>query len=161
MGIIIKEIAPSQYGKCVDVIRRAFAPVADRFSLTEHGCPTNPAFVKLERLIFEADNGVDMYGVFKDDVQIGFVGLDKRENEMKLEKLCIVPEQCGNGYGTLLLEFAKDKARKMGYKKISLGVIAQNMELREWYKANGFSEMSVRSFELLPFEVCMMQMELI
>ena len=47
---MIREVGKSELRECLDVIHQSFATVADEFGLTAESCPTNGAFMPLERL---------------------------------------------------------------------------------------------------------------
>ena len=151
---IVRRVEASQLGECLEVIRRSFAPVAGQFHLTELNCPTYTAFITLERLIFESQNGVDMFGCYEDGALIGFIGLDKRENEVQIKHLCVLPEKQNLSDGTRLMTFAAEEAGKMGYRRICAGIIDANERLKDFYKKLGYTEIDKRSFPHLPFTVC-------
>lgn len=159
METVIREVKPSGLGQCLEVIHKSFAPVAQRFHLTESNCPTHTSFIKLERLIFEANNGVDMYCLCDGEELIGFVGLDRRESEIVIEHLCVLPERQKQGLGTKLMEFALGKASQLGYSRVSLGIIDADEQLRRFYERAGFSVECTREFPHLPFTVCYMARE--
>lgn len=159
MEITIREVQPSELGCCLQVIHKGFAPVAERFHLTEQSCPTHTSFIKLERLIFEAQNGVEMYGIYDGGEVIGFVGLDKREHEAVIEHLCVLPEKQRGGLGSKLMMFVCERAAQIGYHRISLGIIAADEGLKGFYERLGFIEESRRDFPHLPFTVCYMARE--
>lgn len=156
MEISCRQVIPSGLSECLEVIHKSFAPVAEEFHLTETNCPTHTSFIKLERLIFEASNGIDMYSLYDGEQMIGFVGLDKRESEIVIEHLCVLPERQGQGLGTRLMEFALQKSAEMGYRKVSLGIIDADDKLKRFYERLGFTEDCKRDFPHLPFTVCYM-----
>lgn len=159
MEIIVREVKPSELSHCLEVIHKSFAPVAEEFHLTEINCPTHTSFIKLERLIFEAQNGVDMYGIYDGGSMIGFVGLDKREREIVIEHLCVLPEKQQCGFGTRLMEFAIERSAQMGYLRLSLGIIDADGKLKRFYERLGFREDGKRDYPHLPFTVCYMVRE--
>lgn len=156
MEIICRQVMPAGLSECLEVIHKSFAPVAEKFHLTEINCPTHTSFIKLERLIFESGNGVDMYGIYDGGQMIGFVGLDRRESEAVIEHLCVLPERQGQGHGTRLMEFALERSAELGYRRVSLGIIDADEKLRRFYERLGFIEECKRDFPHLPFTVCYM-----
>lgn len=155
----IREIKASELNDCLYVIHRSFAPVAGQFHLTELNCPTHTAFIKLERLIFESQNGVDMYAICEGEEMIGFVGLDKRENEIDIKHLCVLPERQNLSYGTRLMNFALEKASQLGYSRVTAGIIDANERLKQFYLRLGFKEECKRDLPHLPFTVCYLTKE--
>lgn len=156
----IKEVLPSQLSDCVRVIRESFEPVAKRFYLTELNCPTHTSFITVERLIFEAQNGVLMYALYDNDELSGFVALDKREGFAAVRHLCVLPCKQRQGYGSRLLELVSDKALELGYKKLSAAIIDADKLLKGFYQKAGYRETEKREFPQLPFTVCYMEKEL-
>ena len=71
---------------------------------------------------------VDLYAVAENDFLIGFIGLQ----EDKIEMLFIDSENRGQGYGSMLLEFAKQK----GATKVDVN--EQNPLALAFYQAKGF-----------------------
>lgn len=55
-----------------------------------------------------------------------------------------------------VVSFVKDK----GGKKISIGIINENVILKKWYSAYGFKETEIKAFNHLPFMVCLMEKSL-
>jgi hypothetical protein len=45
-------------------------------------------------------------------------------------------------------------------KKVSVGIIDENLVLKNWYRDYGFVQTDIRRFEHLPFVVCFMEKEL-
>ncbi len=159
MADVIRRIEQSQLGECLEVIHRSFAPVAGQFHLTPLNCPTYTAFITLERLIFESGNGVEFYGIYDGTELVGVVGLDRRENEVQIKHLCVLPEKQNMNFGTRLMEYAAREAAKMGYRRISAGIIDENERLKKFYMRRGYTEIEKRSFTHLPFVVCYMVKE--
>ena len=50
----------------------------------------------------------------------------------------LLPEYTGNGYGRKLVEKAIFELKKLGYKKIILWVLEENMNARQFYEHLGF-----------------------
>ena len=160
LGSCIREIEEREIEKCAEVIRRSFATVAEEFNLTFANCPTHGTFMTLERLISERQNGALQYGLFINDNLIGFVCLKKSKsacNVYTLEKLAVLPESRHNGYGRVLLDFAKEKIRACGGEKIKIGIIEEHTVLKDWYHANGFVHIETKIFQHLPFTVGYME----
>jgi len=148
----------SNLEESVRVLRASFLTVADDFNLTTENCPTNPAFVTLERLAKLKEKGVRFFGLFDDNRQIGFVAVEKANDSVYyMERLAILPEFRHRGYGKRLLDFVDDYVKKQNGAKISIGIIDANTVLKDWYRSHGYVETGVRHFEHLPFDVCFME----
>jgi ribosomal protein S18 acetylase RimI-like enzyme len=74
-----------------------------------------------------------------------------------MERLAVVPEHRHNGYGKELTDFVFKYASSQGGKKVSIGIINENIELKDWYTEYGFTETSIRKYDHLPFTVCFME----
>ncbi len=143
---------------CVNVIRNSFITVADEFGLTRQNAPTNAAFIEIDNLHAMQQKGVDMCGAYIDETLIGFVAIEKSNEDLYfMEKLAVLPEYRHNGYGSRLIDFVVDTVRAAGGKKISIGIINENKILKDWYKKNGFNETGLRQFSHLPFNVCFLE----
>lgn len=155
----IRKVPFDELDACAGVVRKSFLTVAEEFGLTASNCPTNGAFIATERLIFDFERGVRMYGLFCGEELIGFMVLAaKGEGVIELQKLAVLPEHRHNGAGSLLLGYARAQAVKMGAKKISIGIIEGNARLKRWYLAHGFVHTGTARFCHLPFEVGFMEL---
>lgn len=158
----IRKITDSDLLQCASVIREAFSTVAKDFDLTQENSPTNPAFISLERLTFEKENGSKMYGLFAEEELAGFVALDdKGEGVFELKRVAVLPACRHKGYGKALLDFAKEKILSWGGHKITIGIIEENTVLKNWYASYGFVSTGTKVFPHLPFSVGFMEMEII
>jgi len=161
MNIKIIEIAEPDIIASADIIRRSFATVAVEFGLTKENCPTNGAFLEVDRLLDEYRRGIKMFGLFSDNRQIGFVALERKDTDIfYLEKLAVLPEFRHKRFGERLMDFAKEHVRQAGGKDISIGIIYENKRLLNWYKAFGFVETGTKQLDHLPFTVCFMRLDI-
>lgn len=143
---------------CVDVVRAAFATVAQSFGLTEENCPTNAAFMKVDRLLYDKNKGNLMFVLKTGGTIAGFMQLEnKGEGRFELKNIAVAPAYRHHGFGKILLDFAKSTVRQRGGSKISLGIIEENTVLRHWYEENGFAHLGTKIFEHLPFTVGFME----
>ncbi len=144
------------------VIRKAFRTVAVEFSLTRGNCPTSPAFVTIQQLRDLRDKGMKLFGLFQNDVQLGFVAIEWAGDAVYyLEKLAVPPKYRHRGYGRKLVEFVLEYVKKNKGKKVSLGMIDESTVLKDWYKTLGFHETGTKKFDHLPFTVCFMEKSLL
>jgi ribosomal protein S18 acetylase RimI-like enzyme len=140
------------------VIRDSFITVAKEFNLTKENCPTHPSFVSFNNLGDLVAKGVSLFGLFYDEKQIGFVALEKGDNDVYyLEKLAVLPAFRRQGYGRQLVDFIIGKVIAKRGKKISIGIIDESEKLKAWYQDNGFREIETKTFPHLPFTVCFME----
>ena len=143
---------------CLEVIHRSFQTVADEFGLTKENCPTNGAFIPLEQLMDDYEKGTLMFALFHEGEMAGYMQLDKKDgDEVKLKKLAVLPQYRHLGFGKELLDFAKGKAKELGAGKLTLGMIDENIRLKNWYFANGFVLVETKVIPSLPFTVGYME----
>ena len=145
----------------VAVIKEAFEGVAAEFGLTRERCPTNPAFITLERLEALRERSVQLFGLYNEGHQIGFVAIETAANGVfYLEKLAVLPEHRHKGYGKELVDFVCEHAAAEGGKAVSIGIMDNHGLLKKWYKLLGFVETGTKQFPHLPFTVCFMEKRL-
>lgn len=151
------QIAPAKqehYAICEELIRKSFAPVAVQFGITPENAPTYPAFLPDGELLKDAKDGKEMYILSQKDKIIGFIQIVVIDNAViDLAKLCVLPECRRKGCGKQLLDFAKKRASDMGRRKLTLGMMDQDLKLKNWYIKNGFTQTGVRIYATLPFAV--------
>lgn len=157
----IRAIEREDLPACVQVIRAGFATVAIDFGLTEQNCPTNGAFMTLERLERAYEQGDMMFGLFAGAELAGFAQLAKSGRKAyELEKLTVLPQYRHEGFGEVLLDKVRGQAKQRGAKKLTIGIIEENMVLKQWYLKHGFEENGTSRFASLPFTVGLMERKL-
>lgn len=141
-----------------DIIKNSFRTVAEQYGLTEENSPTNPAFTTSENLKKIASKS-ECFGVYINTMPCGFFALEFA-NERKtvyLERVCILPELRHNGLGKSILTFAENYCKDHHVETISIGIMNQNTILKNWYRQNGYTEISLKKFTHLEFEVCFLE----
>ena len=78
-----------------------------------------------------------------------------------LERLAVIPESRNKGFGKSLVDYTFHEAKMLGCKRMSIGIIAKEYELKNWYSKIGFKEGITKSFDHLPFEVTFMECDII
>jgi N-acetylglutamate synthase-like GNAT family acetyltransferase len=73
-----------------------------------------------------------------------------------LERLAVLPAARHQGIGRRLVDHVFSQAKVSGVKKISIGIIAAQTDLKHWYQKVGFVEGATKEFEHLPFRVTFM-----
>jgi ribosomal protein S18 acetylase RimI-like enzyme len=156
---MIREIInENELENSVKVIANSFQTVAVELNLSKDNCPTHPSFVTLQQLNEMKRKGLKLFGLFENDMQIGFVAAEKKKHKIyNIEKLAVLPEYRHKGYGGKLLEMTEDYVKNAGGEKLSIGIINEHTVLKKWYETKGFKETVVMKFEHLPFTVCFME----
>jgi diamine N-acetyltransferase len=158
---IIKDITDAPLKRSVEIIRSAFGKVAPELGITKANAPMFPAFITIGRLEEMKSHGAKFFGAFIGRRQVGVVAVKKRDNgNYYMERLAVIPEYWHGGIGRQLVNHVIDYAKKLGVKKLYLGMVNEHKVLKEWYRSMGFREIEVRKFEYLPFRVCFMEMDI-
>ncbi|HEY41303.1 MAG TPA: GNAT family N-acetyltransferase [Dehalococcoidia bacterium] len=140
------------------VIRNAFRTVALELNLTRENSPTHPSFMTTGRLRKDRNRGLNFFGLFLGDRQIGFIAVEKADAALYyIERLAVLPANRHQGYGKKLMDFAFEYIRANGGIRVSIGIINEQTVLKDWYKGLDFVETSTREFAHLPFTVCFME----
>jgi len=146
----------------VKVLNEAHSTVAKEFGFTKETNPTNNAFITDQTLREQLDKGIELYQLEVNHNIIGCIAIEKSEKDVEtyyIEKVSIHPEYRHQGYGLKIMEFATEKIRAQGGKRISIALIDSNVILKNWYSKQGFTETGVKDFPQLPFRVCFMKRE--
>ena len=143
------------------IIRDSFHNVAERFNLTSQNCPKHPSNCTEEWIKKDFARGVLYYIVENDSIPVGCVALEKANPDLfYLERLAVLPKNRQNGFGKTLVNHVLTIARDAGSKKIGIGIISEQTELKQWYQRIGFIEGETKEFSHLPFLVSFMSYEL-
>ena len=154
----IRKAYKSDISAISEVIRKSFATVAQRFGLTLENCPKHPSNCAIDWVESDIDRGVTYFVIESGNEIIGCIALDKATDATcYLERLAVVPERRNQGVGLSLVNFFLNEAKALGFKKIGIGIIAKQQELKKWYQKIGFIETGRKSFNRLPFEVAFME----
>ncbi len=140
-----------------EIIRGSFRDVADRFGLTQENCPKHPSNCTVDWVQGDMDRGVT-YFIFEDDgLASGCVALEPAGSELcYLERLAVRPPQRRRGFGRALVDYVLAEAKRSGARRVSIGIIAGQTELKNWYQKIGFVEAEAKGFAHLPFRVTFM-----
>jgi ribosomal protein S18 acetylase RimI-like enzyme len=94
-------------------------------------------------------------------MMVGCVAFEKANSDLcYLERLGVLPEARRKGFGRALVDHVISQANLYGAKQISIGIFADDTELKRWYQTIGFVEGETKKFEHLPFPVTFMTYEL-
>jgi ribosomal protein S18 acetylase RimI-like enzyme len=144
------------------LIREAFAGVAQRFGLTPENSPTHPSNCAPEWISSAFAKGVRYYVMRNDQGPAGCVALEQAGAGLcYLERLAVLPSYRRSGLGKALVDHVMTKAREGGARRVEVGIISDDVELRRWYEKLGFSMSTTARFEHLPFDVTFMRKPLV
>jgi N-acetylglutamate synthase-like GNAT family acetyltransferase len=143
-----------------EIIRSSFRDVADRFALTQKNCPTHPSNCTVEWVQKDMDRGVSYFILEEDGLASGCVALEPVGSDLcYLERLAVRPPQRRRGFGRALVEYVLAEAKRSGTRHVSIGIIAEQTELKNWYQKIGFVEAETNEFAHLTFRVTFMSYE--
>ena len=115
--------------RCTEKDYETLAGIWERSVMATHDFLKNEDFFEIKAaLIPDYFPNVDLYAIADNDVYAGFIGLSPDAIEM----LFIDSDRRGQGYGSALIEFAKQR----GATKVDVN--EQNTSALKFYKAKGF-----------------------
>jgi GNAT superfamily N-acetyltransferase len=162
MDYVITEAAEADADLLASLIRESFASVATRFGLTPDNAPRHPSNCTTEWIRAAFAKGVRYYLLQTPQGPAGCVALEQANAEVcYLERLAVLPAFRRSGFGEALVGHVVDKARELGVRRVELGMVAAQEELRKWYEGLGFSLTNVVRFEGTQFEVGFMRKTLV
>ena len=148
-------------GVLAETIRGSFRGVAERFGLTEENCPRHASNCTADWIEKDMDRGVTYFVLESQGRVAGSVALEPvRPGLCNLERLAVLPDQRKRGFGKALVLHVLSQAGRLGCRDVRIGVIADQAELKDWYRGFGFVETESREFSHLPFLVTFMSCEL-
>jgi N-acetylglutamate synthase-like GNAT family acetyltransferase len=140
-----------------EITQKSFQYVADRFGLTPNNAPRHPSNCTVDWIRKDMEDGVTYFAIENKNHVVGCVALKKAKTEVcYLERLAVLPNQRRRGFGKTLVEHVLSEARLLGVNYVSIGIIAEQTELKNWYKKLGFLEGESKEFPHLPFRVTFM-----
>ena len=159
----VREMAQEEIPECVEVIRKSFQTVADRFGFTPENAPRFTAFATDEnRLMYQYFIEKRPMYVFAQRGQIvGYYSiLPGADGSAELNNLAVLPEFRHKGIGAKLLEDCFAKVRMLGIGKLKIGIVEENEELRKWYEQFGFVHTGTEKYDFFPFTCGYMEKQL-
>jgi N-acetylglutamate synthase-like GNAT family acetyltransferase len=143
------------------LIRSSFRDVAERFSLTVANCPTHPSNCAPEWIEAAFQKDIRYYILEDKSIACGCVALEQaRPGVCYLERLAILPQFRQRGFGQALVNHIIAEAKKLDIGRVEIGIIAEHLELKDWYQRQGFVTENTTHFQHLPFEVTFMFREI-
>ena len=151
---MIRPMEKNEIPRCVNVIREAFATVAEEFGFTAENAPRFTAFAtNEERLRWHLEQEHrPMYVYCADGRIVGYYSLALlKDGGIELNNLAVIPAYRHRGIGKKLLLHAFEEAKKRGRAVMKIGIVEENKILRRWYEANGFVHTGTEKFDFFPF----------
>ena len=153
----IREADHQDVSLLATLIRDSYRDVAERFGLTAENCPKHPSNCTQGWITKDFDRGVAFFILERNSAPVGCAALEKADSEAcYLERLAVTPANRRNGFGKILVEHICNQAKVLEAKRISIGIIAEQSELKSWYRKLGFIDGETKEFPHLPFFVAFM-----
>jgi N-acetylglutamate synthase-like GNAT family acetyltransferase len=136
------------------LISKSNTDVALQFGITAENCPKHPSFCRPEWLANDFARGEMYFIAYEAEEPIACVATEYPSPEIAyLNRLAVLPAHRTKGVGTSLVKFVLERARALGTKTVSIGVIGEHAALQEWYRGFGFVSGETKHFPHLPFSV--------
>lgn len=162
MSTQIHRCTKEDIGVLVKTIRSSFRDVAERFGLTQENAPRHPSNCTSEWIQKDMERGVTYFVIENENHAVGCVALELASSEVcYLERLAVLPDQRGRGFGKALVNHLLSEAKHLGVHSVNIGIIAEHTELNHWYKGIGFVEGESKEFPHLPFRVTFMSYKVV
>jgi GNAT superfamily N-acetyltransferase len=139
------------------IISESNKDVAKEFGLNINNAAKHPSFCTKEWVLSDFEKGEEYFLYFKDNLPVGCVAFENpRIGVAYLNRLCVLSEFRHHNIGKELVWFIFDYAKRKDIKRLSIGIIAKNTRLKNWYLNLGFVEGETKTFSYLPFDVLFM-----
>lgn len=159
--IVIRKATDTDTRILSGLVRTSYQDVARHFNLTRKNCPKHPSNCTDEWIKKDLDRGVTYYILSKESIPAGCVAMEEAESQTcYLERLSVLPEFRHSGFGKKLVAHILDMAEKINVKTVSIGIIAEQENLKNWYETLGFMYVATKKFDHLPFQVGFMKIDL-
>lgn len=159
--MIIRVESKEKLGICLDIIHKSFKTIADELNLTKDNCPSHTAFMPIDKLISQFENNTPMFLYKHNECFVGYFSLSVNDDSVELNNLSVLPEYRHLGIGKELVDYTITYSKNIiGASKIIIGIVEENLILKEWYEKLGFVHIGTKEFEHLPFTVGFMEIRL-
>ncbi len=159
--MLIRDATKADKDILIALLRDSFRDVAEKFALTIENCPKFAGFNAQERVEEDFQKGLKYYILEENGRACGCVALEKAGPDVcYLGRLAVLPEHRNKGFGQALVNHLFEEAKKIGVRRVEIGLISKHRKLKKWYKKLGFIQKSTKKFDHLPFIVAFMYKEL-
>lgn len=133
--------AESELDLCLDLIRSAFATVAEERGFTEATVPDHTAYTSRLDLEQLQARGARFFLARVDDQPAGCVVLapGRRADRPTLQKLAVLPAHRQGGIGRTLVQRVIAEARLAGAESLGIAIIDDDTRLKAWCGARASS----------------------
>jgi GNAT superfamily N-acetyltransferase len=144
------------------IIQQSFQTVYDRLGMTPGNFKHHASLFGPPWILEQMDAGNRFFVLEDAGEPVGCVALKPEEGGVvQLRRLAVLPAHRGKGYGRTLVDHALAEARRMGVRRMTLGMWSDDVPLRQWYERLGFAVTETKTYPDLPLAVTHMAMALI
>ena len=157
----IREAGRQDAPLLLGLIQESFETLYRRVGLTAANFSRHAAHMGPEWVLEQMDTGNRFFILEDSGVACGCVALGPAQaGAVELRRLAVLPAHRGRGLGRMLVAHVLTEARRLGARRVTLGLWATDPELRRWYERQGFAVSEVKHYDDLPLPLTHMAMDL-
>lgn len=150
----IRKATSEDAGIVAVLVSESNKEVASKFGLTFDNCPKHPSLCNEKWIKADLDRGEQYFILEEASTAIGCVAYERPDDDVVyLNRLSVLPPYRARGFGAKLVQYIIQLSRSTSAKTISIGIIGEHIELRDWYTNLGFKSGELKRFPHLPFTV--------
>lgn len=156
---MIERIEREHLQKCLEIMKLGYEKNAVTFGMTDENCPyRGRTHLPYQELEHEYDSGCMMFAYKHDGELVGFLSLLVEDRKMHINDIVLLPNFQRKGFGSALMQFAKEQAKLKNCEKLVLGMVHENITLRKWYEKEGFTTVKLKKYEKVNYTVGKMEL---
>ncbi|MBE3100540.1 MAG: GNAT family N-acetyltransferase [Planctomycetes bacterium] len=157
----IREAGRQDAPLLLGLIRESFETLYRRVGLTPANFSRHAAHMGTDWVLEQMDGGNRFFILEDLGVPCGCVALRPAQaGAVELRRLAVLPAHRRRGCGQALVAHVVAEARRLGARRVTLGLWATAPELRRWYERRGFTITETKTYPDLPLAVTHMAMDL-
>lgn len=157
----IVEASLSDAQKIANIVSASNIDVAEEFGLNINNNPKHPSFYNKDWVLSDFERNEKYFIYIKNGIDVGCVAFENPRSEVAyLNRLSVLPQYRHQKVGEELVKYILQYAKDRNIQKISIGIIAEHVKLKNWYLKLGFIAGSTKMFSHLPFSVQYMSFEI-
>ena len=143
------------------IVSKSNKDVAELLDLNINNAAKHPSFCTDEWILSDFDRGQKYFLLTENGIKKGCVAFEQPNKDTAyLNRLSVLPEFRNKGLGSALVQHIIDYSKDKKVTHISIGIIAEHTQIKEWYLKQGFNEGALKKFDHLPFNVLYMHYEI-
>jgi N-acetylglutamate synthase-like GNAT family acetyltransferase len=159
----IREAGRQDAPLLLGLIQESFETLYRRVGLTPANFSRHAAHMGPEWILEQMDTGNRFFILEDSGLACGCVALRTADaGAVELWRLAVLPAHRRKGYGRMLVDHVVAEARRLGARRVTLGLWATDPQLRRWYERRGFRKTitETKTCPDLPLAVTHMAMDL-